>query len=323
MRAAAYDQSCSSEIRSSRSVRAIMSNDAKCRWSCTGVVMPAWCAPKNVVRGCRGIRLGARARPRHRPATPAPAPMRESGRAGADGEPEQPRRDGSATGSEPASSPGSSERRRWVRSHHSRTVTVSCDSGSASALMRSVNSRLSSSVSSRVGHEAVRERSVRGERIPRGRRSRRRSRSTSAAPVVALRRGEVARERERHLRALDVRGEVPEVGARPPVLLAGDLAGGDLVEQRDRAVAQPRDALRRRARPGSRRSARSRRAPRRRRSSWSPNAARSSGVEGAQSCHAGVSPSALSASCAGTQRSFSMRWKPVQSRPSATASTSR
>ena len=41
-----------------------------------------------------------------------------------------------------------------------------------------------------------------------------------------------------------VRGEVPEVGARPPVLLAGDLARRDLVEERDRAVAQTRDSLR-------------------------------------------------------------------------------
>ena len=51
--------------------------------------------------------------------------------------------------------------------------------------------------------------------------------------------------------------------------------------------------------------------------------ARCAGVEGDQSCQAGVSPSAFRASFFGTQRSFSMRWKPVQSSPSATASTSR
>ena len=68
MRAAAYDQSCSSEIRSSRSVRAIMSNAAKCRWSCTGVVMPAWCAPKKskADAACPRSRQRVRARDRRR-----------------------------------------------------------------------------------------------------------------------------------------------------------------------------------------------------------------------------------------------------------------
>ena len=40
------------------------------------------------------------------------------------------------------------------------------------------------------------------------------------------------------LRALEVGGEVPQVGVRVAVLLAGDLAGGDLVEQGLRAVGQ-------------------------------------------------------------------------------------
>src|SRR5204862_540351 len=47
----------------------------------------------------------------------------------------------------------------------------------------------------------------------------------------------------RHLGSFDVGREVPQVGARPPVLFTGDLACGDLVEQSDGTVGDARDAL--------------------------------------------------------------------------------
>ena len=236
IRAAAYVQSCSSEIE-------VVAVGARHHVERREVQV--------VLHRRRDARPGGRRRSRRRMPRPPRlrrAPdrdarrrrrrrrRREARRTGAEREPSRPRRASSA----PARSPDRSRARRGmsVASRHSRTVTVSCDSGSARALIRSVNSRLSASVSSRVVDEAVRERAVRGEGGLERRRIRRRSRSTSAAPSSPFDCGEVADERERHLRALDVGGEVPEVGARPPVLLAGDLAGGDLVEQRDRAVAE-------------------------------------------------------------------------------------
>ena len=53
---------------------------------------------------------------------------------------------------------------------------------------------------------------------------RRRARASSAC-------GDVPEHLERDLRAVDVGLEVPQVGVRPDLLLAGDLAGRDLVEQ--------------------------------------------------------------------------------------------
>ena len=114
-----------------------------------------------------------------------------------------------------------------------------------------------------VGHEAVLEVSVDGQRLLE-RRVPGVDLLDERGTLSALRVGEVADEREGQLGPLDVGREVPQVRAGPPVLLARDLAGGDLVEQRDRPVAQPVDALvvevrRERRRNGRSRTARSRR----------------------------------------------------------------
>ena len=75
---------------------------------------------------------------------------------------------------------------------------------------------------------------------------------------------------ERLLGALDVGGEVPQVGARVAVLLAGDLAGGDLLDQLGRARPPARPA-------GSRCSASSVFSVCRSASSWSANGGRAVG----------------------------------------------
>src|SRR6187431_3027888 len=241
MRAAAYDQSSSSEIRSSWFVRAIMSKDAKCRCSWTGVVIPAWWAPKKSYADCAVCRSAARpaltpaANPPAAPATSpaAPAPTAR---------PSSPRRltpvSGSgATAAAGVSTPGGSSS-GWRLSD-----TLGDHRG------RELRQRLGERVDQigelalvfvgelAVVDESVRKRSVRGEGcLERGVAGV--DVCDQRSPVVALRLREVAHERERHLRAFDVGGEVPEVGARPPVLFAADLAGRDLVEQRDRPVAQ-------------------------------------------------------------------------------------
>ena len=189
--------------------------------------MPGLVRTEEGVGGCRGVAARAALAIAIPPVTPAPGADRQPRRA----RPHQTEqtaaaeagcRSGGRDGRRAVAaddSPRASRRSSKGRSRHSRTVTVSCESGSASALMRSVNSRLSSSVSEEYGDESVDERSVRGERRLE-RRVPRVDLVDEGRAVVALGRGEVARQRERHLGALDVRGEVPQVGARPPVLFA-------------------------------------------------------------------------------------------------------
>ncbi len=58
-----------------------------------------------------------------------------------------------------------------------------------------------------------------------------------SAALCALAGGDVLDVAEGNLGSLHVAVEVIEVGVGPPVLLAGDLADGDLIQQRDGAVA--------------------------------------------------------------------------------------
>ncbi len=102
------------------------------------------------------------------------------------------------------------------RVRQERAVPVSWDSGSASALMRSTSPRLSASVRSERERSRLQEpcaarassRSVAGGDLLHQRRT-----------VIALRSDESLTS-EKAIRALDVRGEVVEIGVRPPVLLA-------------------------------------------------------------------------------------------------------
>ena len=232
--AAAAVQSCSSATSSARS-SVMTSNATKCSRSWAGVTMPAWCAPWN---GDRAGGAAAAARRRRRP---------RDQRARADAPPP-------AT---PAA-PGTGERRAPAPGQPS----ILRGARRCSAVAR-VASRLRTGrhlrddrgdLADRLGQGVDRV----GEFLELGLVSSVCSFQPSPArclPSAASTRGELGRRaactrsgsrssqdraqrRDGGLGALDVGREVPQVGVRVAVLLAGDLAGGDLVEQLLGAVGQ-------------------------------------------------------------------------------------
>src|SRR3954454_25299117 len=214
MAAAAAVQAFSSETSASRE-SVVTSNEAKCRRSWAGVTIPAWCAPWKGKTSSSG------------PASEVPS------WASAIANPPAP----AAPASTPAPATPSSRRRE------TRAVVMPWWSSGDDA------GHLRQRLGQRV--DGI------GELLALRRRDGVVGNETSSLPVLVehVRQGvetlvdlllELLVPRLQHrleqleglLGALDVRGEVVEVGVRPDLLLAGDLAGGHLVHELLGAVAQ-------------------------------------------------------------------------------------
>src|SRR3954468_151435 len=224
IRRAAAVQVCSISTSSARS--SVMTSKAtKCNRSCAGVTIPAWCTPVNgtasVAAGAaEAVGSSAVARPITPPAAPAaitpavPAPAR----------PKKRRRD---------RPPGRASVLMQVQD------SLPCDDrGHLADRLGQGGDAVTQAAQLLVGQLVVRRPTVTRSvlfqlRLGRG------EPLVDLADQVRVRLLQVrAQGLHGRLRALEVGPEVPQVGVRVAVLLAGDLPGGDLVEQALGTVGQ-------------------------------------------------------------------------------------
>src|SRR4051812_5493031 len=219
IRRAAAVQSLSICTNSARS-SVVTSNAAKCSRSCTGVAMPAWWAPWNSTAAPASAAVGSMSSPVRVIATAPPAAAAPSA-SPAPPQPMSARREGAVVFSSSVMAPASGRRgddgggelgqrlRERVHTVRQLLVIAVTDLVVGSEVVRRL-----------VGAVLVKERVQRGELLVElGHQGR----------VVLL--GDRLQQLVRLLGALDVGLEVDEVGVRVALLLAGDLAGGDLVEE--------------------------------------------------------------------------------------------
>ena len=216
------------------------SNAAKCSRSCIGVTMPAWCVAVEGIGTRPRVWAGGRRRPRgwSRANPPAAPPRRRPAR-------HRPRPEARAATRADAVPAGSVEARapsgdfdglgrsrgRSVRPSQI-TAAASLDSGSDSAFTASDSCLDLAAAQLVVVHEArprtwwlVQQHLQRDElRVDLG---------VQRGVALLQQRPQPV---EADPGAVDVGLEVPQVGPRPVLLLAGDLAGGDLVQQAAGAV---------------------------------------------------------------------------------------